>query len=47
MKKFALLLIAVLMCALLLAACGCKHETWKEADCETPKTCAECGETEG
>jgi hypothetical protein len=25
----------------------CKHETWNKADCVTPKTCAECGETEG
>lgn len=46
MKKVFCLML-VLLLALTLAACGCKHETWKEADCVTPKTCAECGETEG
>lgn len=35
-----------------LAACvvmtGCGHEhTWTEATCAAPKTCSECGETEG
>ena len=31
---------------LLLCACGHEH-TWSEATCTTPKTCTECGETEG
>lgn len=44
MKKL-LCLILVLLCAVTLTAC-CRH-TWNEATCETPKTCAECGETEG
>jgi len=46
MKKiplFAMMLALVLV----LSACGCKHETWLAADCVTPKTCAQCGETEG
>ena len=47
MKKKISLLCLVLACVLVLAGCGCKHETWNEADCLTPKTCAECGETEG
>ncbi len=47
MKKRLTWIILVLVCALALAACGCKHETWNEANCETPKTCAECGEIEG
>lgn len=47
MKKRLTLIVLVLVCALALSACGCKHETWNEADCETPKTCAACGETEG
>jgi len=47
MKKRMTLVVLVLVCALALSACGCKHETWNEANCETPKTCAECGETEG
>ena len=47
MKKRIVLFALVLLLALALSACGCKHETWIDADCETPKTCAECGETEG
>ena len=47
MKKRLILLALVLVCAMVLSACGCKHETWLDADCVTPKTCAECGETEG
>lgn len=46
MKKYLLLLLA-LVCLLSLAGCGCKHETWTEANCTAPKTCADCGETEG
>jgi len=26
---------------------ACAHETWQDATCTTPKTCADCGETEG
>ena len=47
MKKTYLLIVLALVFALALSACGCKHETWTDADCVTPKTCAECGETEG
>ena len=47
MKKRLTLIALVLVCALALSACGCKHETWTDANCETPKTCADCGETEG
>ena len=47
MNKKLALLVLVLVCALALSACGCKHETWNEANCETPQTCAECGEIEG
>ncbi len=46
MKKFMLLVILVL-CMAMLTGCFCKHETWNDANCESPKTCAECGETEG
>lgn len=45
MKKFSLLL-AVLLCALALSGCGCKHE-WQDATCTTPKLCKLCGEGEG
>lgn len=47
MKKNLTWIVLVLVCTLALSACGCKHETWNEANCETPKTCAACGETEG
>ena len=47
MKKRQTLIVLALVCALALSACGCKHETWKDANCEDPKTCAECGEIEG
>lgn len=47
MKKRILMIAFVLVLALALSSCGCKHETWNDADCVNPKTCAECGETEG
>lgn len=34
------------MILVLLAACDCGHE-WKDAACDTPKTCAKCAATEG
>ena len=46
MKKLSLIIVLVL-CTSLLTGCFCKHETWLDATCDTPKTCAECGETEG
>ena len=45
MKKTWILLTA-LVCALLLCGCQCSH-VWAQATCLTPKTCSECGETEG
>ena len=47
MKKRVYLVILALICAIVLCACGCSHEEWIDADCDTPKTCAECGKTEG
>ena len=46
MKRY-LRILPVLLLAMTLCACGCKHETWNEANCETPRTCAACGEIEG
>ena len=43
-KHISLLLIAAMV--LTLCACGHQH-TWVEATCTDPKTCAECGATEG
>lgn len=40
--------IAVLLVIGMLAIAGCGHaHTWAEATCATPKTCSECGATEG
>lgn len=47
MKHILYIAVLSLVLSLLLTACGCKHETWKDATCDTPKTCAECGATEG
>ena len=45
-KKQIMIGIAALF-VLILSGCSCKHETWLDATCTTPKTCADCGETEG
>ena len=47
MKKKLFSILILVICLGLLTGCMCKHETWNEADCVNPKTCAECGETEG
>ncbi len=47
MKKLVVILIAA---ALALSLCGCSlfhQHTWEEATCTEPKTCTECGATEG
>jgi len=44
-KKLLSFALALAMC-LELVACGHSH-VWQDATCTTPKTCAECGETEG
>ena len=46
MKKNMCFLIAGLMLCTLLVACGHQH-TWLDATCRMPKTCSECGDTEG
>lgn len=38
--------LAGLLSIFSLSGCGHEH-TWTEATCEVPKTCSECGETEG
>lgn len=47
MKKKMIVLILALVCMMVLTGCFCKHEQWKDATCTDPKTCAECGKTEG
>ena len=46
MKKRIIAMVMALACMLALAGCGCDHD-WEYADCTTPKTCSECGETKG
>ena len=45
MKKLSVLILA-LVCLLAFTGC-CFHSEWYAATCTAPKTCAECGETEG
>ena len=40
-----ILIVGLLLCAL-LAGCGHQH-IWLDATCSAPKTCADCGATEG
>lgn len=42
-------MIALLMCMLLLAALTacCREHQWADANCLEPKTCTQCGKTEG
>ena len=44
-RKILLAGVCALLGALLLT--GCHSHTWAEATCAQPKTCTECGETEG
>ena len=46
MKKKLISLLLIAAMALTLCACGHQH-TWVEATCTEPKTCSDCGETEG
>ena len=42
------IITALIFSALLTALTGCGHEhNWAEATCTEPKTCTECGKTEG
>lgn len=41
-------LLPAMACIFMLGLTGCGHEhTWVDATCLTPRTCSECGETEG
>lgn len=48
MKRYEKILALAVICldAVILSSCGHNH-TWVEATCDAPKTCSECGETEG
>ncbi len=42
------LLFLVLAFCIITSLCACGHQhTWNDATCTEPKTCSECGETEG
>ncbi len=47
MKQRILVCILALSLLLVFTGCFCQHEVWNDANCVNPKTCAECGETEG
>ncbi len=44
--KYLFFGLALIVAMLTMTACGHEH-TWTEATCDTPRTCSECGETEG
>ena len=48
-RRIILLVALIFVLALVLTSCGNKqHEhKWSEATCTSPKTCTECGATEG
>ena len=46
MKKLICVCVLCALCLMVLAGCQCEHE-FADANCETPKTCTKCGETEG
>lgn len=46
MKKKLTFLVLALACLLAFTGC-CFHKEWRSATCTDPKTCVECGETEG
>ena len=46
MKRFVLLLTAIVLSLFLFACNECDHE-WSDATCTEPKTCTLCGETDG
>ena len=46
MKKKLICLLALAVLMLAMTGC-CFHSEWYAANCTTPKTCVECGETEG
>ena len=45
MKKYLLSIVSV-MIVFVISGCGHEHK-WVDATCTEPKTCSECGETEG
>ena len=48
MRKTICSLISCLLMCVLLTGCGDNHEhIWSDATCQSPKTCTECGATEG
>lgn len=46
MKKVSITLVLSIIC-IFFAGCNSHEHAWKDATCTEPKTCTECGETEG
>lgn len=47
-KEISKIIMTTLLTTGILITTGCGHQhVWSEATCEAPKTCTECGETEG
>lgn len=46
MKKRSLCILVLILCLSMLTGC-CFHKEWYAATCTAPKTCVECGKTEG
>ena len=46
MNKKLFVFWMTLICSVVLSGCFCEHQ-WQEATCKAPKTCTECGKTEG
>lgn len=47
MKNSIKYFIAIALLTIVMTGCECRHKTWIEATCTTPRTCADCGITEG
>lgn len=47
MKKTIALSLMLIISLVSFSGCSCKHEEWNEATCSSPKTCKECGASEG
>ena len=45
MRKYTRILLSILLCALLLTGCSCRHQ-WQDATCTTARHCTECGTVE-
>ena len=45
MRKYTRILLSILLCAVLLTGCSCRHQ-WQDATCTTARHCTQCGAVE-